>query len=653
MKSLDELPQRERAHDTADAAETAFCAAIETCNLFIVQQKDRNDYGTDVQIEAREGKAVTNIRAHVQLKGTESAPNANGSISVAVARTNLNYLLAQAESIYVCYHLPSKSLLVRHASDVYREYEHRNVNWIDQDKITINFSQPFDEEFQQRLNKRLLAVGRLSRSQRLQYITTPPEQIAALVRQITPVIEVPVDPEKAREMLTDLYKSGNDTVISNNFEQFAAVLDSVVGAMDLGYMAEINLGINGLPFNKSRVRQGIKVLREAMGMGNIHPGSLLYCIGNGWLALHEHEKARDVYQDALTQLEGSKLDSVVARCCMNLGSVVEKLGEINAARGYYERALEFAPGLNEAHFALAMWHRRKGDDLSLALDQLDQVIRQNNSAVQMSTVQGWRIELLFNTGDTDAAFREVNNLLGEANQLEWVWPWCARQVACFGRMSSDAAKKALLFWRAYLYEHPGNKAAERERLFCLFHLHTSREPIEIDFEGFKHAIIRLIEDGDPDPAYLWDRIGHWAQDEGEWAEAEKSYRKAYELDPKRYGYCLGTSLNFLDRYRDALPILIREAEEYQPDAMSWFQVAVAREGGGDIKGSISAYQRAIELDDNYDLAWFNLGGIYWNSQDHTQAANIWKQAMARFPNHELVRKLRKEFPFLFNGTSDQ
>jgi len=653
MDSLDDLPQRESAHDTAEVAETAFRAAIEACTLFIVQQEDRNDYGTDVQIEARDGKAMTNIRAHVQLKGTESAAKVDGSISVAVAHTNLNYLLAQADSVYVCHHLPSQRLFVRYADDVYREYEHRGTDWIHQNKVTVKFTQPFDEEFQRGLNARLLASGKFARDRRLQWIATPPEHILALVQQTNPIIEVPADPVKARAILTEIYQAGNDSVISNSFAQFAAVLGSLPGAMDLAYMAEINLGINGSSFDEARVRQGIQVLQDAFERGDVHPGSLLYCLGNGWLALREHEKARNAYRAALVRLDDPEVAGVAARCSKNLGSALAALGKMNAARAFYERALELDPDLSEAHVALALWHRRNGDDLSLALEHLDCVIRQRDSTLQMSTVQGWRIDLLFKTGDAEGAFREVNSLLGEADQLDWVWPWCARQIANFGRVSAETAQKALRFWRAYLREHSNDPIAERERLLCLWHLRAAGEPTETDFDGFRLAVIRLIENGNPDPAYLWDRVGHWAQYDGDWAEAERSYRKAYELEPERYGYCLGTALNFLNRYGDALPILLRQAEEHQPDAMSWFQVAVAHEGVGDIEGSIAAYQQTLELDADYDLAWFNLGGIYWNSRDIVRATDTWGEAVRRFPDHTLARKLHRELPFLFKVSHDK
>ena len=87
--------------------------------------------------------------------------------------------------------------------------------------------------------------------------------------------------------------------------------------------------------------------------------------------------------------------------------------------------------------------------------------------------------------------------------------------------------------------------------------------------------------------------------------------------------------------------------------MSWFQVAVAREGVHDIEGSIAAYKRTLELDADYDLAWFNLGGIYWNAQDIRRATETWRQAVTRFPNHELARKFRRDLPFLLEARRDE
>src|SRR5579883_1583629 len=361
MGFLDDLPKRASAHDTAQAAESAFQAAIDAGGLFVVQQKDRNDYGTDVQIEARDDQGMTNLRVHVQLKGTEAAANADGSVSVGdISRTNLNYLLAQSDSIYACLHIPSGRLLARYAIDVFLNYERHGPLWRDQDTITIRFTQEFDEAFQHALHARVLSSGRSARDRRLEWTVTPPEKIPSLVRRSIPPVEVPPDPAEAKKVLIELYHAGQDEVISASFHRFAAVLNTVPGGLDVAYMAEINLGINDQPFDELRVREGIEALQEAMGRGEIHPASLLYCLGNGWLALRQHAKAKDLFMAALAGMEGPKFTDLAAQCCKNLGTTLEILGDSKAATQYFERALQLNPDLAEAHYALALQLLRSG-----------------------------------------------------------------------------------------------------------------------------------------------------------------------------------------------------------------------------------------------------------------------------------------------------
>ena len=121
MDFLDDLPERHSTHDTAETAESAFRDAVDSTGLFVSQTSDRHDYGTDIQIEAKKESSMTNLRVHVQLTGTRSEINADGSVSISVARTNLNYLLSQPDSIYVCYHLPSKQLFARYAANVCKQ----------------------------------------------------------------------------------------------------------------------------------------------------------------------------------------------------------------------------------------------------------------------------------------------------------------------------------------------------------------------------------------------------------------------------------------------------------------------------------------------------------------------------------------------------
>lgn len=145
-------------------------------------------------------------------------------------------------------------------------------------------------------------------------------------------------------------------------------------------------------------------------------------------------------------------------------------------------------------------------------------------------------------------------------------------------------------------------------------------------------------------AYLWDRLGHWAQEDDNWEEAERCFRVSYDLAGGHYGYCLGTALNFLDRPEESLPVLLPQAEGIQPDDMSWYQVAVAYEKLGHVRHSVSAYRKAIELNPSYALAWFNMGGVHWDSGESEEASRVWKAAVARFPDHELAAQLRRQLP---------
>ena len=59
-------------------------------------------------------------------------------------------------------------------------------------------------------------------------------------------------------MLDELYHAGKDQVISNSFDLFLVELSSHPEDMLAAYMAEINLGINGVEINEDRIRAGIE-----------------------------------------------------------------------------------------------------------------------------------------------------------------------------------------------------------------------------------------------------------------------------------------------------------------------------------------------------------------------------------------------------------
>ena len=139
MSHFDDLPRRDGTHELEEAAVLAFRAKLAESACFILQGEDRKDYGTDCQVEVIACGRATNVRVHVQLKGTERALNADGSLSINVRRTNLNYLLMQPHSIYVCYHVPSGLLFIRTVAAVLRQYELGKKPWTEQESLSVSF----------------------------------------------------------------------------------------------------------------------------------------------------------------------------------------------------------------------------------------------------------------------------------------------------------------------------------------------------------------------------------------------------------------------------------------------------------------------------------------------------------------------------------
>ena len=144
MSHFDDLPKRDRNHLIEDKAEASFQNLISQSEDYIFQGADRKDYGTDCQIEVVHQDQATNVRVHVQVKGTESALNTDGSVSTEISRTNLNYLLAPPHSFYVSYHVPSNSLRVSSVEEVLRQCEHSGRSWTQQKNVDRQFFRVVD-----------------------------------------------------------------------------------------------------------------------------------------------------------------------------------------------------------------------------------------------------------------------------------------------------------------------------------------------------------------------------------------------------------------------------------------------------------------------------------------------------------------------------
>jgi tetratricopeptide (TPR) repeat protein len=648
MNPRDKLPKRHSTHRLSTAAELAFENALLGSDFF-VQRGDRWDYGTDYQVEVDVDGMASNVRLHVQLKGTDKDANKDGSVSIDVDQTNLNYLLQQPYAIYVCYHRPTTRLLVRNAQSVVRQYERAGGEWTDQATLTVNFADEVSIE-------RLRALADLShgeavaiREWRHSHMVALPEDIPALLRRPRDV-HVPPDATDAEGMLRGMFAEGMDAAISAAADRFEAVLGPKHSAVVCIHLAEINLGMTGGRPDPERIRRAIAFLAMLHDSGNGDIGNLRYCLANGHSALGQHEAAKDWYQEALDMLDVERDRDLIARCLKNLGTSEEHLGDEEGAAAHYRQALDLKPRLAEAHLALGRMEHRRGN-FAEAIEHYDNIVFEKGDPDRFLAVPGWRINALFNLDDGRAAFRDINGLIVDPGKADWIWPTCATQVASFGRKNASNAKAAIAFWEHYLGAFPDSSDGTREYLLAKLFVRSAGGDIGADYASFRAEFDRGIAlVGGDAAALLWDRLGHWAQDNEDWAEAERCFRHAFDLEGGHFGYCLGTALSFLGRFEESLPLLQVQADGLQPDAMTFNQLGHALEQLGRLDEAVKAYEEAIRLDEGYDLAWFNLGGLLWNREEFVDGLAIWSEAVTRFPSHPLAERLRQELPKLFPDT---
>jgi hypothetical protein len=265
MNHFDELPHRDRSHEIEDEALVAFQTRLAASGCFILQASDRKDYGTDCQIEVMADGRATNVRVHVQLKRTEGSLNSDGSLSVAVRRTNLNYLLMQPYSFYACYHLPTGSLRICTTASVLRQYEHGGKPWMEQQSLTVTFTDEMSVERLQQQASLAHAGAVSSRDRRIEQTAASSANLPDTILWSIPDIYVPENPEQAGKLLQELYDRDADDVISAGFDRFSAALGRDSDVMGICFMSEINLGMAGLSLFPKRIEDGIVFFQSRLG----------------------------------------------------------------------------------------------------------------------------------------------------------------------------------------------------------------------------------------------------------------------------------------------------------------------------------------------------------------------------------------------------
>lgn len=646
MDYLDDLPKRDQNHVHDTMAKTAFEAFIASSGVVLKQSSDASDYGSDYQLEVMHDGMATNVRIQVQLKGTAADLNADRSVSISVKRSNLNYLLMSPGSLYVCLHIPTNTLKVTSAQSVLAQYQNMDESWQSQKSVTVNFAEDLTEH---RLIKATSLV-RLSaldaRNRRVAHRKMSDNEMIGHVRNLLTVYEVADDTSSAVHQLMNLYHSNQTEVISAAYERFKTVLGEEHPAMMFCYMAEIDLASANEAFDRQRIELGILKMKAYSNVDDADRVGLHYSIGNGFAALNDFNGALEEYKIACELNKKNADDELMAMIFKNMGGCYAALENEKQAVECYLQALKHNPHLAEAHYSLGLYYHNTGQ-FEKALEQLDKTVFSSDTQGKLIDLQGWRISALFNVGEGRSAFREINSLLSQADKAQWIWPWCLKNVAQFGRESIENAKLGLTFWESALRHCPESSVAQRELLLAIIYLRNRNINVHKTYLQFKDDLEACADKIGADAAsLLWDLLGHWAEDEEQGDEAIFCFEKAYYLQKGDYGLCLSIALNNQHRFEESKTLMKAYTLAFPNDDQGWYRLASAYDLMGQLEECIEPYSQSLSLNVDNDHAWFNLGGAFFNMDNYPEARRVWKEAVSRFPDHELTAKIKADIPFI-------
>ncbi len=131
---------------------------------WVVRDERESDFGVDLALEIVAAGAATNFRSQVQLKGRSGlSPNTDGSYSVPVSTSNLNYLLNGVTPLYVLYRPEGRELRYAFARDEHQRIEQSKPEWKTQGEITIHFASRLDGTALELIRERILREQRAMR----------------------------------------------------------------------------------------------------------------------------------------------------------------------------------------------------------------------------------------------------------------------------------------------------------------------------------------------------------------------------------------------------------------------------------------------------------------------------------------------------------
>lgn len=194
-----QYPKADRNSDLQQLSIAAFNSALPV-DRFVFRHEQIIDAGVDGSIELKGNHQYLNLRAQVQLKGTDSnETNQDGSISVSVKVTSLRYLLNGLSPLYILFIAPRNELRYVWAREEQKRLLEANPEWEDQKEVTIRFASVLSEAAVEEIYEHVRKDAQLQAS--VAEILSEASSFQSVALDIDRATLQVTDPEKAKHIL--------------------------------------------------------------------------------------------------------------------------------------------------------------------------------------------------------------------------------------------------------------------------------------------------------------------------------------------------------------------------------------------------------------------------------------------------------------------
>ncbi|MBD2182347.1 tetratricopeptide repeat protein [Aerosakkonema funiforme] len=293
----------------------------------------------------------------------------------------------------------------------------------------------------------------------------------------------------------------------------------------------------------------------------------------------------------------------------NLGEAYRRLGDVDKARKFHQKAINLNPGLQEAKLGLALVEQESGNP-KVAVAAIQEAIGHKENAIAYY-YQGVTNYKQGNIKDAEVAFRKAIEM--DANYAE--------AHANLGLILKQQGKlpEAIEQTRQALRIYPDLAQAHYNLGVSLQAQGQTQEAIA----AYREAI-RV----NPNHAEANYNLGVALRNVGKTSEAIAAYREAIRINPKNVTahINLGTDLTDQGKLEEAISELRKAITLAPEDAEAYNNLGVALYKQNNLTKAISMWEEAIRINPQYAEAHHNLGVALASQVKVEEAIATLKQA---------------------------